>query len=177
MSSRKASATAVTEAERVEYQNAYWTRQAANPTPPRELAEQAWAGGFFDGEGHGTMETTPDRLLERSPVLRLTIDQGYGADGRANLERFQAVLGAGSIRLQKPRCEGRDPVLRYILTGEAKVLAAITKLLPHVGPAKFAQLRALLDAPVLSVLRNEALGRSSPKARPNIIVRDVKVTG
>lgn len=132
-----------------------------------DLIEKAWAAGFFDGEGH-TSSTLPDDIASSYLGINLSIDQGYGEPGRANLLRFQkAVGGVGSVVKLK---SGEH---RWAVGSEEGADAVWAAIGPHLGLAKFIQFREVLQVAAIRALRTEALGTATKK-RPNVRTIEVR---
>lgn len=108
-----------------------------------EVAELAWAAGFFDGEGCTYLSHGGAGGRKRYP--RLSIGQNH----REPLDRFAAAVGGGNV------C-GPDKNGEFKWTlGGAKAAAAMAAIRPHLCSAKTEQYEAALLA---AKERNEQLG-------------------
>jgi hypothetical protein len=89
--------------------------------------EAAWAAGFFDGEGTVTIEGHP-----RRPAVTMSIPQASVAGVPETLERFQRVVGAGSITGPRivPSPWSKLPQYRWQLTQFAEVERVVALLYP-----------------------------------------------
>lgn len=88
----------------------------------------AWAAGLFEGEG--SFSATRPRGTRR-PYLRATMQ----SMDRDVLERFQEVIGFGSIYTIRPdpRLSHGRPIYQWACASEAKFILLLDMIGPHLG--------------------------------------------
>src|SRR5262245_61623549 len=107
------------------------------------VCEQAWAAGFFDGEG----TTRAHRRKYDSRIVLSVRVQATQADPRA-LERLRAAVGGeGSIRLERMRPGRPGDRLMWRWSADTRsALRALHAMWPWLGPVKRDQARVAIRA-------------------------------
>lgn len=98
--------------------------------------EQAWAAGFFDGEGSFVLSRTGGQRRPRDHRLVLAVAQ----KDRRPLERFRAAVGGGGHLSRNGK-----GYWQFTLTNRQAV-AAFEVLRPYLSPPKLEQAAATLAA-------------------------------
>lgn len=104
------------------------------------MSEQAWAAGFWDGEGC----VTADRR-HLTPVLAVT---QAGDEGEELCARFWAAIKvkSGGLYLRKDMRAGRGEIWRYSVSGAEAVATALETCRPWLSRTKIAQAEKALQA-------------------------------
>lgn len=103
----------------------------ASPAVVLDLAELAWAAGFFDGEGSTMVHTDKSR----PGYLRLEVvvpQSGHGRGVPPVLVRFQKAVG-GLCRIVGP--EARD-IYKCVSGGRLEAMAIVALLWNQLGEVK-----------------------------------------
>lgn len=104
------------------------------------MCEEAWAAGFFDGEGCVSVRRGRNRRYGN--YLRLTITQ---ADRRP-LDRFQRTFDLGKVYgPRKPGPLGKKPLYYYVLQRLSDVNLVLDLLWPHLSEPKREQIVAVRE--------------------------------
>jgi hypothetical protein len=102
--------------------------------PTRE--ELAWCGGLFEGEGCFYTSTRRGRRVGAAANLTMTDFD--------TVERFAAIIGAGSMSL-KPPAPDRKPALKWELHGFEALQALMAYLWPWLGQRRRAKAIEVLE--------------------------------
>lgn len=112
----------------------------------RSKIEQAWAAGFFDGEGCTTLTTfryqpkDKNRQARLSASLRMSVAQ----IDRVTLERFMLAVGVGAVRGPYQYKGNRQPHFQWNASA-MDVFATLDVLWPYLGEIKRAQAMKRID--------------------------------
>lgn len=103
------------------------------------MTEQAWAAGFFDGEGSLFVRHTAKHKGGTTGKLYplLTVEMSIAQVRREPLDRFLAAVGVGAIAgPYKPRSQNSQPHFRWSTAGRPSVYSALCRLWPFLCPPK-----------------------------------------
>lgn len=122
-------------------------------------AEFAWAVGFWEGEGSIAVQFHKNR---RDPsIVYWNVNLSVCQNGREAVDRFRAVVGAGSIcRTQRHRSPDH---WRYTLTG-ANAWNFAVRMQPYLSPRRYEQVDEVLQKVAYEqartpYVRRDTLGR------------------
>jgi len=112
-------------------------------------ADTAWAAGFWDGEGHGSVRE------QRNGEFNCSVDQ----QDRINLERFQNALdGLGRIgprRRRKSKTGKRQLIYTWAVTNQPDVTKLWNAIGSFLTTAKRDQFARVLAVPIVTKLQHD----------------------
>ncbi|MDP9321152.1 MAG: hypothetical protein M3P16_08665 [Chloroflexota bacterium] len=119
----------------------------------------AWAAGFFDGEGSVLVADDP-----RRPAVTMSIPQASVSGVPDVLERFRAIVGAGTITgpriLRSPW--SKLPQYRWQLSSFAEIERVVAMLYPYADVVKREQMITRLELVRAARMRRRSSVLPSP---------------